>query len=489
MISKQFLNAIRGVLRKEIKEAEPVYKINKNNFENAEKGLRFGILIEKVAFIEEINRTYKTNFSVMTNNKIILNFLRKKIEDLKKYIDNVKLLMLSITKEGINKITYSFPIFSLKCSSNDYWSQYLTLMGIKYNGSHSKDLENKDAFEIELYELEKQMSLLINDDFTIAWTDMEKFQILFEKYIDTYFNHISEIIHIYDKKEMIIQFMNNYLPVNKLFVRKLNEFQFEEQRINDEHLSKIQEAQIKFNNSNLKEEKNEYLPVSEDNKTSQEKLLLEIILPEELELYNKAKNSGNIEATQIIKDIDALIDLLLDVESILEREELINDLNTYFKYLKETLNISEEVVEKTKIVYYKQFINGIISFRLLEDIKNINKGHYKTIYLQLNKLIKGNINGNREVLGKLPVKVWSTKGIDYHIFYTIMNGIVIVIGCFDSKIGFDEIKKIVNTKDFITFYNEIKLQIENNTWLDEQDYTDLILSELAKSEVVRKRIK
>ena len=50
----------------------------------------------------------------------------------------------------------------------------------------------------------------------------------------------------------------------------------------------------------------------------------------QLDLYNKARFSNNVIATQIIKDIDAAIELLLEINNKEDEQSLIDEIDYFF---------------------------------------------------------------------------------------------------------------------------------------------------------------
>ncbi|MCM1052522.1 MAG: hypothetical protein NC483_00880 [Ruminococcus sp.] len=214
-----------------------------------------------------------------------------------------------------------------------------------------------------------------------------------------------------------------------------------------------------------------------------EELKNELLDNQESELYAMAKRSGNIEATQLIKEIDAILELLLEVTEEEEQNSLRDELSLYFSYLNVMFNSQEEASTiSSKVLYYK---NESLVPVILPKIEGTSKGEYKQIYNDLNKISSGNVGNDPLLKGtglSIPVYI---KGKKFKIFYMIINGFILIIDGGLESGATKDVLSVVKTNEFKNYLGELQNNLNNGIVYNEAPYEEMILNELKKSERVR----
>lgn len=528
MIPKKYINFVRNGIKEQIRINEEIIQDYYQKLEI----LKNGSLTQKSLLISDLyeRKVGKSNVLKTKSSDMFLfdckeyqNGCLKIIDELKHEIEILNTISQAITKEGIQAVTYELPALILLIGGNPYrYFQYLILLAIKYNGDHDKNGNLYSELDKQLHYYEKEMAKLINNDFRIDFFENSKFVNLFGEYLDVYVNERKDNLYslidpaVSERAFVIKLTMHDYLLVHNIFLNILDEKEEVAESLKEETKIVVEDPLqdyvqngkvIKFCDSetfkkllaksNLSIEKqNEYLRQMNNffNKMHAEKLmqrknsiLVEILDENELALYNMAKVSNKVEATQIIKDIDAILELFLDVKSEEDKEELTCECKLYISYLNDVLEVKEEKeTYMPNVLYYKVDGEPFILDNIKGD-RTVQKSSYKQILASINKIIDGNTVGDREVQGtSLPIHLWA-KGNEFKVFYTIIKDVTIIIAGFRKDIAFDKIKSIVNSKSFMSYLAEIKVFSENNAIPDEREYTNLITAELSASGRVRKK--
>lgn len=214
----------------------------------------------------------------------------------------------------------------------------------------------------------------------------------------------------------------------------------------------------------------------------------EVLSLEELDLYNKGKNIP--EAKTIIESIDTIIEMFVtgvtEEESLMLKEELC----PLFVELKRLMTLPEEkIIDVPKVLYFTEdvLVNGetIKTPKVLKGIVALKKGLYKQILIQMNKLLGDLTAGDGILKGdNLPCQIWY-NGKDIKVFYTSINGVTIIIDCLKGD-QYGDILKTVKSKEFIEFLASVKRYITDGGVIDGSGFTNLIMSELSKSNAVKK---
>ena len=216
------------------------------------------------------------------------------------------------------------------------------------------------------------------------------------------------------------------------------------------------------------------------------KLLFDRLLTEEQKnLYSLAKVSGDVVKTQIISEIDTILQLLIECKED-EREELIDELNANFAYLKD-LDKEEAEKEYNKLIYYKVLDEktGLNLPNLYLELEKEGRDIYKNIFNVLSRLNENITTGDKKVLGvKSEYPIWA-KGKDYKIFYTIVNGYIVVITGGRKDTGYSTISRIISSVGFKELCESLKNE-ENINLEEESKFTSSIIEELEKASAVRK---
>ncbi len=218
-----------------------------------------------------------------------------------------------------------------------------------------------------------------------------------------------------------------------------------------------------------------------------------ILTTRELELYELAKT--NPATTQTVKDIDAVVEMMIGEEDEENKAVLVEEMKPLFEFLEAMFPRRDEKNEDTSkpIIYFTREIDGdgdekIEVPRLLVSLR-VDKGlHYKQANGALEKLLCGNLAGDREVRGTgLPCRLWA-KGGDYKLFYTLMGEVIVVV---DGHIGNDEgyvyIGKVVRSSEFGEFLDKVKMCVSSGEVPRAKGYTHLLKSELEERKTSKKK--
>ena len=103
----------------------------------------------------------------------------------------------------------------------------------------------------------------------------------------------------------------------------------------------------------------------------------------------------------------------------------------------------------------------------------------------MSRLNENITTGDKKVLGvKSEYPIWA-KGKDYKIFYTIVNGYIVIITGGRKDTGFANISRIISSVGFKELCESLKNE-ENINLEEESKFTSSIIEELEKASAVRK---
>lgn len=229
--------------------------------------------------------------------------------------------------------------------------------------------------------------------------------------------------------------------------------------------------------------------LNENRQRELENLRNDILFDEERVLYDRAKKIKSDERVlQIVKDIDAIFEMLLEDIDIEDRDDFIKELNSQFNYLSTILNSKEENTKETSIPNLAYFMDCIETEdgikkvpRILTSIRTSKKSDYKSIYNELNKLLSGLVRSDYEYTEKnLPCRIFY-RGKNYLLFYALIGKTVVVIDSLKKENAEKKIKKTVMSPEFLKFIKELQEFIQNGGVPQEQDYTSEVMEELGIS--------
>lgn len=482
-IPKQLLNAIRSRLKLNMKGVQLILEQMTQQYQKTKFELSVLDGPELLQYIYLLNQEYADKFGTFLNHEEVLSYMEHRISFTKDDIQMLQILISSLSKEGAACVTYALPRLILSFHSENFYYQYFILSAIKYNATHEKTESYLKELEVKLQSLEKQMTEYIMDDLTLDVFHLSDLEKLYREYLTCYVENLEFYDSIGDYNLAInesVSDMSFYLGAHRLFFRRIREA--EEKQVST--------SPITVSIPTKKEERDEDTLEREKLKRKQEEILAKkqalytrILSKDELLLLEEAKVSNNIEATTIVKDISDVFDWIFEGVTDEERVELETDIREYFLSLREILHPKQEEID-TDILYYRD--KNFVSYLSL-DLEREQKGTYKQIYLTLSKIFQHNFNGDREVNGNLPIRVWS-KGNDYKIFYTTLGDKILIIRGFEKQHSFDEIKKVITSHEFLNFYENLKATLPNHDYQEEVLATEQIMNILSKSSVVRARI-
>ncbi len=503
-LSKSLRNFIRGSVRAEGKNIKRVIEDIEIVFYNSDSA-HDKLLRELIAVFGDSDKL---------SYRELLKKAQQLIDILKEDYDSIYEVGEVINKEGINKVTYNLPRLLFLVQASDYNFYELVLMGIKLNGEAKKKYRNINDKIIHKYE--KDMASLISDDYIIAKDNLEKFINLFFNYMNYYkekcfiyrkyklntmvgvqnrsvtlqvpINQLDEeIIKRHIKNMMIYIYygkMNDKIETSvgleKIESKPLETARFIEQgklkgicsvseltmAMEKDGFSKdLQEEYLRQLDNLLLNEKRKSLENKRQN------IMDSLLTTEEQELIKKAMKMGNIEASMIVKDIYALVDLL--GEDDLNNEDLNEELHQYVDLLKRVMRVEEK--QKEDNIYYYQEGNYLINGILASE-----KSFRKQINNDLDKIIKGNLGKDRLVLGLNDIRVMY-KGKNFGIFYMLMGDAKIIITGGNIPDVFLEVKKIVDTNDFKLYLKLVREEQMKKIRRDSTNITDSIKELLLNS--------
>lgn len=95
----------------------------------------------------------------------------------------------SLSTEGFRKVTYRLPLYCISLFGAEPEYSYLLLSGIKLNSKEKKDADElMDDTERKLWEFEKQMGMLIEEDMNVKIENIEPFLECFANYLGDFYD-------------------------------------------------------------------------------------------------------------------------------------------------------------------------------------------------------------------------------------------------------------------------------------------------------------
>lgn len=144
--------------------------------------------------------------------------------------------------------------------------------------------------------------------------------------------------------------------------------------------------------------------------------------------------------------------------------------------------------ENANVIYYVEETDDGYVPKLLRSVIRDKKQNYEEAHEQLTKLLGNFVGGDREIKNScLPCRIWM-KGKKYRIFYTMMDGVTIVIDSAFAEEGFDRLFGLCSSQKFTNFLDEIKSSLESGIVIDHRSYSEMTMGELAKSNAVSKKM-
>ena len=222
-----------------------------------------------------------------------------------------------------------------------------------------------------------------------------------------------------------------------------------------------------------------------------EKARSELLSSKKIELYNLGRLRS--DCSSIIDDIDALIEMSLDEMPMENSAILLRELEEQMRKLEDFLNYRREVVEDRDLVYFMEEIpnesgENIRIPRILRSILSNKNKHLFPTRLLLRNLLNGNTTKDRALKTEnLPCKIW-INGRNFKLFYTIIEGVVVVIDGLSEEQGYSSVIDLVRSEAFIDFMNLVRENIKLNKKICASGYTALIMEASDKSGLLSKRI-
>ncbi len=437
--------------------------------------------VSKKQIIAKMNNEYNFGWTDDVTLAKILEDTNNLIYKLLQDKDSIASLFDCFTHRGLILKSFGLPRIALGTIRNIPDLQYVILTGIKINGEEIKeDLNNSEK---KIQDLEIKMASLISGDFKINESNEDLFLELYSKYLDYFMESMIKFLlptedNLSELKEKAMDNMTRYIKQrqvryesSKCFVNPLDDYILNGKVI---RVCELEEFKTLLKESNLSEaQKMDYyrqminlIRLSEEKEKKDIIVKLkEKLLGDDKELLDKAQISGNVEATAVLKEINAIFDLLFD-SNLDEDNELILELDSYVEDLKRILRLKKEgiVEDKPSIIYYKEL--------LLDEVNKALKSDYKEIRINLNKIISGNIAQDKEVLGlNLPFKV-KYKGRDFKIFYAVLGDFPLIITGIKGDKAFKEIKCVVSSREFLAYIRSLDVK----KLIGDKDMTDKIMA-------------
>ncbi len=511
-IPKMYINAIRHSLKEIINANKDYLDTLSMYYQDCVKSFMDieGLALKKLA-IERLNDRYNTSFTLLTSKKEIESWYREKYKIGINDNERMMTILNSLSKNGFMKPCFNFPRVLMSLMINEPAYQYFIITGIKVNATKPKEPEILfDKTEKSLLDLEKKMAVLIEEDYTIKKDNGSKFLELYKEYLLVFTRFISETfgnnykVSLETRIDMNLKNMENYIAIERNSVKedekellnvsnktvmvsisKVNPLQ--DYMVNGKvvKVCDIEEFTKILDSLNISEiQKQEYLAqminltnrlAIEEKQKRIEQIKQEAFTQEEIDTYNKAKISGNIEATQIVKDIDAIFDLYLEASEE-EKGELIVEVKILIEYLQSILGIdyAQEDDLTKQVLYFKN--DNLVPF-IEENLINVNNNGINIIIQDLTKILDGKTTKNKELQGDLPLRVFF-KGRKFKIFYSIINGIPLIIYGGSGKNVCQKVIDLVNSRAFLEYLKEVQVEIKNGTIMNDNLYTDIIMNKL-----------
>lgn len=459
-----------------------------------------------------------------------------------------KLISISngISANGFKNVTYGLPALPLLCTDKGVVLSFLMLTGIKLNAEKKQEDDHRmDPLEKTLFEYEKKMAMYINDEFTIEKEDFIPFIKLYHEYLGYY--HNNEKVYSFssegiENKNFNMFFMGiyfifcntNYLSDDEMLAlldlfnyykytgvvdiyealklscdvafyeiaKKEKELQ-EWKRQVTEYKKYTQNGHVVescdldvftdlISKSILDEHQKEQLVAEmrelcekEANDARKESLLSD----EEWNLYYLARMYAFND--KAIREIDAVIDLLVETKDEEERLDLSVELDVCISALRRSMaSINEEGQIYGPVVYYKCSIDDDgTEMRIPLILKSLLSSKMSPVTLEndLNCILDGTIGRDKKikVIDSLPCNVYY-KGRDFPIFYTKVGDVKVIIDVGTSEDAHLQVAKTVETEDFQNFLSSVRKSVESGNVPNTSNCTKLLYTAINNDAKVKK---
>lgn len=454
------------------------------------------------------------NLPKNADSTVILNVLLNYKVSYQRIIWEYESLISALTVTGFSKPSLGLASLSAYIGTEEKTTlliYYLIFTGIKVNSED--DRVYSDEASEQLHCVEKKLGAYLDANCIISKDDKGEFLELYRQYVELYlsFNTFTidpESIKRNQDVEGALEAVENYIDDFEDFVvdsividKKLDKENTStvespklERVINplDEYIVNnkvvkicdLEEFKVLLANSSLPLHlEQEYMKqminlinrkTQEENNKKMNDLLCSILDEDDILLLEQAKASGNIEAMQVVKDIEFNLELMVADEV---DETLVGEIQEAIEVLRRILNPKVEVEEeKPKVIYFKDYFYS--------SLIKAQKANYKEAYNAINRIIEGNVGQDKMLFGdNLPVKVWF-KGKKFKTFYTMIGEARIVIGGGLSDSIFNEMAILVNSREFLEFMSSLRDANLDVLLEEENNKTTKIMDELKKSKAV-----
>lgn len=210
----------------------------------------------------------------------------------------------------------------------------------------------------------------------------------------------------------------------------------------------------------------------------QKENMLQDIYKDDYQVIKDSKSLNIPEINSLIDDIYTMADMYLNSNKE-DKLYLLEEFQRYMLNLKELFNKYSKKEEKSNsnVIYYT-YKNEVVVY---EQLKVLRKDSYFDYYNNINKLISNKIRG-RELLGTNYGEPVYYIGKDNRVFYNFVYDIPVII-----SIGeFNDAIKIVNSKEFKEFINNVKNNIE--LYLSNDEDNSRVMNLLSSSKKVARRL-
>lgn len=454
------------------------------------------------------------NLPKNADSTAILNVLLNYKVSYQRIIWEYESLISALTVTGFSKPSLGLASLSAYIGTEEKTTlliYYLIFTGIKVNSED--DRVYSDEASEQLHCVEKKLGAYLDANCIISKDDKGEFLELYRQYVELYlsFNTFTidpESVKRNQDVEGALEAVENYIDDFEDFVvdsividKKLDKENTStvespklERVINplDEYIVNnkvvkicgLEEFKVLLANSSLSLHlKQEYMKqminlinrkTQEENNKKMNDLLCSILDEDDILLLEQVKASGNIEAMQVVKDIEFNLELMVADEV---DETLVGEIQEAIEVLRRILNPKVEVEEeKPKVIYFKDYFYS--------SLIKAQKANYKEAYNAINRIIEGNVGQDKMLFGdNLPVKVWF-KGKKFKTFYTMIGEARIVIGGGLSDSIFNEMATLVNSREFLEFMSSLRDANLDVLLEEENNKTTKIMNELKKAKAV-----
>lgn len=454
------------------------------------------------------------NLPKNTDSTAILNVLLNYKVSYQRIIWEYESLISALTVTGFSKPSLGLASLSAYIGTEEKTTlliYYLIFTGIKVNSED--DRVYSDEASEQLHCVEKKLGAYLDANCIINKDNKGEFLELYRQYVELYlsFNTFTidpESVKRNQDVEGALEAVENYIDDFEDFVvdsividKKLDKENTStvespklERVINplDEYIVNnkvvkicgLEEFKVLLANSSLPIHlEQEYMKqminlinrkTQEENNKKMNDLLCSILDEDDILLLEQVKASGNIEAMQVVKDIEFNLELMVADEV---DETLVAEIQEAIEVLRRILNPKVEVEEeKPKVIYFKDYFYS--------SLIKAQKANYKEAYNAINRIIEGNVGQDKMLFGdNLPVKVWF-KGKKFKTFYTMIGEARIVIGGGLSDSIFNEMATLVNSREFLEFMSSLRDANLDVLLEEENNKTTKIMNELKKSKAV-----